>query len=183
MRLLDARGIGYEVRHYDPGLRDARDVAAAVGFPPGEVFKTLVARLAGIKNPLLVMLPANTTLNLKRLAAELGVKKAAMLPHAEAEKLTGLQVGGISALALTQKRWHVVLDARGAWLSHTCHQRGTARHAAAHRDKQTDCAAGLPSPGCRRRLEQRQASQVTHFGEDAETSRLLGRATGSPVPC
>ena len=118
MRLLDARGIGYETRRYDAGLRDARDVAAALGFPPGEVFKTLVARLAGVKKPLLVMLPSDTTLNLKRLAAQMGVKKAAMVPHADAERLTGLQVGGISALALTQKRWDVVLDARGAGLSH-----------------------------------------------------------------
>ena len=34
-----------------------------------------------------------------------------MAAHAEAEKLTGLKVGGISALALTQKHWDVVLDA------------------------------------------------------------------------
>ncbi len=118
MRLLDGRRISYEVRHYDVGLRDARDVAAAVGFPADEVFKTLVARLAGLKKPVLVMLPANTSLNLRRLAAELGAKKAALVSHADAEKLTGLQVGGISALALTHKRWDVALDARGAMLSH-----------------------------------------------------------------
>ena len=39
------------------------------------------------------MLPANTTLNLKRLAKALGVKKAALASHADAEKLTGLEGG------------------------------------------------------------------------------------------
>lgn len=114
MRLLDARDIAYVAHEYDPALRDAGEVASAVGFLPEEVFKTLVAQAVGAKKPVLVMLPANTTLNLKRLAAALGAKKAALLPHADAERLTGLQVGGISTLALTHKRWEVILDARGA---------------------------------------------------------------------
>ncbi|MCY4467006.1 MAG: aminoacyl-tRNA deacylase [Chloroflexi bacterium] len=118
MRLLDAREIAYRAHQYDPALRDAREVAAAVGFPAEAVFKTLVAQAVGAKKPVLVMLPANTTLNLKRLAAAVGAKKAVLVAHAEAEKLTGLQVGGISALALTHKRWDSLLDARGAAQSH-----------------------------------------------------------------
>ncbi len=118
MRLLDARGIDYTAHLYDPVLRDAREVAAAVGFPAEAVFKTLVAQAVGAKKPLLVMLPANSSLNLKRLAAAIGAKKAALLPHADVEKWTGLQVGGISALALTHKRWDTLLDARGLAQSH-----------------------------------------------------------------
>jgi Cys-tRNA(Pro)/Cys-tRNA(Cys) deacylase len=33
-----------------------------------------------------------------------------MAAHKDAERLTGLKVGGISALALTQKNWPVYLD-------------------------------------------------------------------------
>lgn len=33
-----------------------------------------------------------------------------MAAHKDAEELTGLQVGGISALALTHKHWKVFLD-------------------------------------------------------------------------
>ena len=40
----------------------------------------------------------------------MGVKKAAMASHKEAEQQTGLKVGGISALALTHKNWAVYLD-------------------------------------------------------------------------
>lgn len=118
MRLLDARSIRYQVHRYDKSIRDARQVAAAVGFDVDEVFKTLVAVAPALKKPVLVMLPANTTLNLKRLAKALGVKKAAMAAHAEAEKLTGLEAGGISALALTRKNWDVYLDQRAAALDH-----------------------------------------------------------------
>ena len=118
MRLLEARSIAYQVHHYDESIRDARLVAAAVGFDADEVFKTLVAQAQGAKKPVLVLLPSNRQLNLKRLAKALGAKKAALAPQAEAERLTGLRVGGISALALTRKNWAVYLDARAGALEH-----------------------------------------------------------------
>ena len=114
MRLLESRGIAYEIHTYDPAIRDARQVAAAVGLPAETVYKTLVARAAGQGKPVLCLLPCDTTLNLKRLAKALCVKKAALVSHADAEALTGLQVGGISPLALTHKNWRVLLDVRGA---------------------------------------------------------------------
>ncbi len=113
MRLLEARGIAYETHHYDPGIRDAKQVAAAVGRPVEEVFKTLVMECPARKKPILVLLRCDCTLNLKRLAKALGVKKVALAPHARAERLTGLQVGGISALALMHKGWEVYLDKLG----------------------------------------------------------------------
>ncbi len=118
MRLLDAQAIPYETHQYDVAIRDAQQVAAAVGFPAAEVYKTLVAQLSPQKKPILIMLPSNTSLNLKRLAKALGAKKAALAAHADAERLTGLQVGGISALALTRKNWPVYLDRRALAQSH-----------------------------------------------------------------
>lgn len=118
MRLLDANSIGYDVHVYDKSIRDARQVAAAVGFSADEVFKTLVVETPSARKPALVMLPSNSTLNLKRLAKALGEKKLALAAHADAEKWTGLKVGGISALALTMKSWKVYLDQRAAALDH-----------------------------------------------------------------
>ena len=112
MRLLETRAIPYETHQYDPQIRDAEAVARAVGLPADEVFKTLVVERSSRHKPVLVMLPCNCTLNLKRLAKALGEKKVALAPQAAAEKLTGLQVGGISALALMQKHWDVYLDER-----------------------------------------------------------------------
>ncbi|MCY4062355.1 MAG: aminoacyl-tRNA deacylase [Chloroflexi bacterium] len=112
MRLLDAKSIRYDVHFYDKSIRDARQVAEAVGFSADEVYKTLVVEAPSAKKPVLVMLPSNNTLNLKRLAKALGEKKLALASHADAEKWTGLQVGGISALALMGKNWKVFLDRR-----------------------------------------------------------------------
>ncbi len=112
MRLLDAKSIAYAAHQYDPQIRDAEQVAAAVGLPADEVYKTLVVEFSSKKKPILVLLPCDCTLNMKRLAKALDEKKVALAPHARAEKLTGLQVGGISALALMQKQWEVYLDQR-----------------------------------------------------------------------
>lgn len=128
VRLLEARKIPHEIYRYDARIRDAQDVAEAVGMPADTVFKTLVAQVPFQRKPVLVLLPCNRTLNLKRLAKALGAKKAALASHADAEKLTGLQVGGISPLALPHKRWQVYLDRRALEQSHlviSAGERGT----------------------------------------------------------
>lgn len=118
MRLLDANSVAYDVHVYDKTIGEASLVADAVGFAADEVYKTLVAVAPSARKPVLVMLPSNKQLNLKRLAKALGGKKAALAAHADAEKLTGLQVGGISALALMQKLWDVYLDQSAEALEH-----------------------------------------------------------------
>ncbi len=110
MRLLEQHQIPYEVVEFDDSMRDAGEIAEALGFPPHMVYKTLVAEPEGGGKPFLVMLAADRRLNLKRLAQAAGVKKVRMAAHKDAEALTGLRVGGISALALTHKNWIVFLD-------------------------------------------------------------------------
>lgn len=113
MRLLDSHKVAYEVRTYtyDPdNPPDASAVAAQIGLPPAQVFKTLVVTPGGGARPLLVMLPADRQLDLKRLAAAVGQKRLELLPRAETERLSGLRVGGIGALALVSKRWPSYLD-------------------------------------------------------------------------
>jgi Cys-tRNA(Pro)/Cys-tRNA(Cys) deacylase len=114
-RLLDQRKIWYEPVEYDPSsFHSATEVAAMVGAPPGQVFKTIVVlREEKGKRPLLVIIPGNSEVDLKQLASELGEKKLRVAPQREAESLTRLQVGGISALALINRGFDVILD-RGA---------------------------------------------------------------------
>jgi Cys-tRNA(Pro)/Cys-tRNA(Cys) deacylase len=64
------------------------------------------------------MVPADQELDLKRLARAVGEKKLKMATHREAEALTGLQVGGISALALLNKRFHICILREAQQLSH-----------------------------------------------------------------
>lgn len=110
MRLLEQHKIPYEVVEFSDELRDAEVIAEVLGAPPYLVYKTLVVEPEGGGKPLLVMIASNRQLDLKRLAAVAGVKKVRMASHKDAEAMTGLKVGGISALALTHKNWMVFLD-------------------------------------------------------------------------
>jgi Cys-tRNA(Pro)/Cys-tRNA(Cys) deacylase len=109
MRLLESRHIAYQVHEFSSDIRSAEDAAQVMGAPPDHVFKTLVV-LRERGRPLLVMVPGNRGLDLKLLAKAAGEKKLHMATHKEAEALTGLEVGGISALALLNKGFDVYAD-------------------------------------------------------------------------
>lgn len=111
MRFLEQHAVSYQSYEFDDSIHDAQGVAAFVGVASHTVFKTLVVIPEDATNkPLLVLLSADHTLDLKKLAKATQHKKVRMAAHNEAEKLTGLKVGGISALALTAKRWPVYID-------------------------------------------------------------------------
>ena len=109
MRFLEAQGVPYEVFTYDEAIQDGVGAAEAMGFPPEQVYKTLVVQLKGGEYAL-VMVAAHQTLDLKKFARSIGLKKASMPTKRGAEAATGLRTGGIGALALTHKRWGVYLD-------------------------------------------------------------------------
>ncbi len=116
MRVLDARKIPYVVTEYDAAraFHSATDAAQLIGAPVESVYKTLVVLREPPKSgkPLLVMLAASRQVDLKLLAQSLGApkQKLRMATPREAEALTGLQVGGISALALLHRGFEIVLD-------------------------------------------------------------------------
>jgi Cys-tRNA(Pro)/Cys-tRNA(Cys) deacylase len=110
MRLLEQNKIPYELVEFPDTMRDAEEIAEVLGAPPFLVYKTLVVEAEGSAKPFLVLIASNRQLDLKRLAAVAGAKKVHMAAHKDAEVLTGLKVGGISALALTQKNWIVFID-------------------------------------------------------------------------
>lgn len=110
MKLLEGRKVPYDVVTYPESERDAEVIAGIVGAPPGQLFKTLVVAREG-KKPLLVMIPADRQLDLKKLAQVTGDKKLHMASQTQAEALTGLQVGGISPLALLNKGFAILIDA------------------------------------------------------------------------
>lgn len=111
-RLLDARGIDHTAVEYDAArFHSAGEVARLVGAPPEQVYKTIVVlREPRSGRPMLVIVPGDREVDLKRLAAEVGEKKLRVASQREAEALTKLQVGGISALALINRGFDVYLD-------------------------------------------------------------------------
>ena len=109
MRFLESQRVAYRTHEFSLEIRSAADLATALGVPAAQVFKTLVV-LRERGRPLLVMIPGDRSLNLKALAKAVGEKKLSMAAHREAEALTGLEVGGISALALMHKGFQVYAD-------------------------------------------------------------------------
>lgn len=110
VRLLETLGISFETRAYevDPDDLAAESVARKVGFPPEQVFKTLVAR--GDKHGVcLAVVPGDCELDLKALAKVTGDKKVDTVSLKEVEPLTGYIRGGVTALAC-KKAYPVYLD-------------------------------------------------------------------------
>jgi Cys-tRNA(Pro)/Cys-tRNA(Cys) deacylase len=100
VRLLDTGGIGYELRQYevDPNDLAAETVAAKIGLPPEQVFKTLVMR--GDRSGIcLAVVPANTEVDEKALAGMTGDRRLSMIPLREVQPLTGYVRGAVTALA------------------------------------------------------------------------------------
>ena len=117
-RLLDQMGIHYELRAYevDPDDLAAETVAAKIGLPPEQVFKTLVARPVGSRSPgkdwhgvVMTVIPGDQELDLKALAAAAGEKKIELVPVKELQSLTGYIRGGVTALA-AKREYPVFVD-------------------------------------------------------------------------
>ncbi|HEX8438164.1 Cys-tRNA(Pro) deacylase [Archangium sp.] len=109
-RLLDTLGVRYELRDYevDPEDLSAETVAAKVGLPPEQVFKTLVAR--GDKTGVLMaVVPGNGELDLKALARLSGDRKVDTVPLKELQPLTGYIRGGVTAIG-GKKDYPVFVD-------------------------------------------------------------------------
>ncbi len=99
-RLLDRLSIAYTTRDYavDPGDLTAATVAAKIDMPLEQVFKTLLCHLADGTN-VFAVIPGDTELDLRKLAAAAGSKKAELASLKDVEPLTGYIRGGVTAMA------------------------------------------------------------------------------------
>ena len=113
-RLLDQMGIQYDLRAYevDPEDLAAETVAAKIGLPAEQVFKTLVARPSGSKDRngvVMAVIPGDQELDLKALAKAAGEKNIQLVPVKELQALTGYIRGGVTALA-AKREYPVFVD-------------------------------------------------------------------------
>lgn len=120
MRVLESNGVAYRATVYDASgaFHAADDAAALLGAPADAVYKTLVIlrESPARGKPLMVMVPATSQIDLRLLAAEIGDKKLRMASQREAEQLTGMQAGGISALGLRKPVFDILIDGRARQL-------------------------------------------------------------------
>lgn len=109
-RLLQNRKIPFEIFEIPGGKRTAQETANILNVPVEGVFKSIVLQPVVPGKPILAIIPANKTADLKLIAKFLNEKKLLFPTPQEAEQMTGLQTGGISALALINRGFRILLD-------------------------------------------------------------------------
>jgi Cys-tRNA(Pro)/Cys-tRNA(Cys) deacylase len=110
-KALEQAGIAFTVvtYDYDPDAdRIGMQAAEAIGEDPARVLKTLMALVDG--KPVCVVAPSDKEVSMKKLAAAFGGKAAQMMKPADAERISGYKVGGISAFG-QMKRPRVAIEA------------------------------------------------------------------------
>lgn len=94
---LEKAGVAFTLHEYDydPNAdKIGLQAAEALGIAPERLLKSLMAKTG--TQVVCVLVPSDREVSLKKLAVAAGTKDAAMLPAAEAERITGYRVGGIS---------------------------------------------------------------------------------------
>ena len=107
---LQNAGVTFQLHEYDYDPNAARigmQAAEALGIEPARLLKTLMAKAGD--EIVCVLAPSDREVNLNRLAAAAGARSAAMLGAAEAERITGYHVGGISPFG-QKKRVRVFVE-------------------------------------------------------------------------
>ena len=109
---------------YDPDADSiGLQAAEALGIVPQRLLKTLMAEVDG--RPVCVVVPSDREVSMKKCAAAFGGKAAKMMRPADAERLTGYHVGGISPFA--QKKRVPVAVERTALAESTIYLNGGQR--------------------------------------------------------
>lgn len=111
IRAVEKARVTFAIRQYqhDPKSESyGLEATRVLGVPPERIFKTLLVKL-DTKELTVALVPANKQLDLKALAAAVGVKKADMADVAEAERVTGYVAGGISPLG-QRKSLRTIID-------------------------------------------------------------------------
>ena len=109
MRILDQKKISYISYSYEKtDEMDGEDVAAAIGKPGEQVFKTLVT-VGASKNNYVFVVPVNRELDLKKAATAVGEKNIEMIKSKELLPLTGYIHGGCSPIGM-KKFFRTTLD-------------------------------------------------------------------------
>jgi len=109
-RFLDNRNINYKTFVLPRQKLSAEGTAKLLNAPLSIIFKSIVIERKNPGKPILAVVPGDREVNLKALAKVLGEKKVSPATQKDAERLTKLQAGGISPLALINRGFEIVID-------------------------------------------------------------------------
>ena len=119
MRILETAGVEFQAYEYDAkqGI-DALSIAKYLDKSPDQIFKTLVAEASPAEHFVFVI-PASSTLDLKKAAKAARVKQVSMLPQKRLLPLTGYIHGGCSPIGM-KKAFPTFIDETAILFDHIC---------------------------------------------------------------
>ena len=109
-RMLEAKKIEFTPFELPLEKLGALETAQVLGVSPALVYKSIIVVREKKGKPIIAVVPGPSKVDLKLLAELIGEKRFHIPTEKEAETLTGLQVGGISPLALLNRGFQMVLD-------------------------------------------------------------------------
>ncbi len=126
-RFLTVKKVQYTAYELPVDKVGALETARLLGADLAVVFKTIVIIREKAGKPILAVIPGNREADLKAIASLAGEKKVQIASQKEAERITKLQVGGISPLALMNRGFQIFLDSnieKYEWIHISGGQRG-----------------------------------------------------------
>jgi Cys-tRNA(Pro)/Cys-tRNA(Cys) deacylase len=97
MRVLEQKGIAYQVHHHAHKQYTAEGVAEDLDIPVAQVVKAMIVQLSNHQFAL-VAVPGDRRLSLKKVGAALDDKNVTLAPERDVQRVTGYQVGAVSVL-------------------------------------------------------------------------------------
>lgn len=109
MRVLEEKGVPYQVHRHARKLYTAEGVAEDLGIPVAQVVKAMIVRLSD-RSFVLAIIPGNKQLSLKKLGAVLNDKGLEMASARDMQRVTGFQVGAVSVLGFRRSDIAAYMD-------------------------------------------------------------------------
>lgn len=111
MRVLDEKGIAYEVHQHAHKQYTAEGVAEDLGMPVAQVVKAMILRCSDGRF-VLVAVPGDARLSLKKVSAILDDKNVTLASERDVQRVTGFQVGAVSVLGFRRDDVSTYIDQR-----------------------------------------------------------------------
>lgn len=109
MRVLEQKGVPYELHLHAHKQYTAEGVAEDLGVPVAQVVKAMIVECSDGQF-VLVVVPGGLRLSLKKVGAALNDKSVALASERDVQRVTGYQVGAVSVLGFRRADVRAFVD-------------------------------------------------------------------------